>query len=289
MNVLEELVAAARERVVRRRELVPESELAAAGAHRASSGDRRDFAAALRILGEPAGGAEKGIACGGGRGRMPRRKVAVIAEHKRASPSAGAIREDAPLPEVVGAYERGGAAAVSVLTEETRFGGRLEDLAEARRACSLPLLRKDFIVDGYQVHEALAAGADAILLIVAALEPGELHELHELASALGLDVLVEVHDARELPIAIEAGAAVIGINNRNLATLEVDLETTFRLLPSIPQELLVVAESGFSEPAELARLADAGVDAVLVGETLMRSPEIEAACRALSGAPPRAA
>ncbi len=186
-------------------------------------------------------------------------------------------------PDAVRAYERAGAAAVSVLTEETRFGGRLEDLGTARDACSLPVLRKDFIVDSYQVHEALAAGADAVLLIVAALPGDALTEMLELAGKLGLDALVEVHDEAELEGAVGAGASIIGINNRNLATLQVDVETTFRLLPRVPADVVRVAESGFGRRAELERLAAAGVDAVLVGEALMRAPDIEAACRALTG------
>ncbi len=269
MSVLEEIVASTRERVAARRLAVPLEELVAAGAVRlGAGGDRRPFAPALRARRAGPGG------------------IAVIAEHKRASPSAGVIRSGARLADVVGAYERGGAAALSVLTEETRFAGSLEDLTTARQASALPILRKDFVVDPYQVHEALAAGADAILLIVAALDPGALAELHGLARELGLAALVEVHDRRELDLAGSLGAQLIGINNRNLATLEVDLATTYALLPDVPSGVLVVAESGFSTRAELERLAEAGVDAVLIGEALMRAPEIEAACRRLTGVAP---
>jgi indole-3-glycerol phosphate synthase len=148
---------------------------------------------------------------------------------------------------------------------------------------SLPILRKDFIVDEYQVLEALAGGADAILLIVAAVDPGTLQRLYSLADQLGLGVLVEVHDDRELTVAAEMGPAVIGINNRDLATLRVDLARTLQLLPSMPVGSVIVAESGFRTRAELERLAAAGVDAVLVGEALMRSRDIEAACRELTG------
>jgi indole-3-glycerol phosphate synthase len=208
--------------------------------------------------------------------------LSLIAEHKRRSPSAGTIREGLSLEEIVGAYERAGAAALSILTEGPNFGGSLDDLRSARAAGSLPLLRKDFIVDPYQVYEAAAAGADAILLIVAGLEADDLHALYALAAELGLDALIEVHDEPELTRALELGASVIGINNRDLTTLAVDTNTTFSLRPLIPRGTVVVAESGFSTPDELARLAAAGLDAVLIGEALMRSPDLESACRALA-------
>jgi indole-3-glycerol phosphate synthase len=264
-DVLAEIVASTRDRVEQRRAAVPQAELARAAARRQSAGDRRSFRDALRRR-HPGG-------------------IAVIAEHKRRSPSAGAIREDVELPELVAAYERGGAAALSVLTEETRFGGSLEDLRAARDATALPILRKDFVVDSYQVHEALAAGADAVLLIVAALDPDTLAELHELAGKLELDALVEVHDAAELSRAVELGATIIGINNRDLSTLQVDTERTFELLAGIPEGTTVVAESGFSRRDQLERLAGAGVHAVLVGEALMRADDVEAACRELTAAP----
>lgn len=208
--------------------------------------------------------------------------VSVIAEHKRRSPSAGAIREDRSLEEVVLAYERGGAAALSILTEGPNFGGSLEDLRRARAASSLPILRKDFTVDAYQVHEAFAAGADAILLIVAALKDAELRELHDLARELGLAALVEVHDRGELERALALGASLIGINNRDLTTLEVDLGRTYELRQAIPDAVTVVAESGFSEPDQVRELAQARVAAVLMGEALMRAPDIESAVRALT-------
>jgi indole-3-glycerol phosphate synthase len=207
--------------------------------------------------------------------------VSLIAEHKRRSPSAGLIREDLALQDVVGAYERGGAAALSILTEGPNFGGSLDDLRAARRASTLPLLRKDFIVDPYQVHESFAAGADAILLIVAALAPHDLRALHAEATELGLNALVEVHDERELEAALELGAAIIGVNNRDLKTLEVDTRQTFELLPRVAGRAITVSESGFSRPDQLDELAEAGVDAVLIGEALMRSPDVEAGCRAL--------
>ncbi|HET9720812.1 MAG TPA: indole-3-glycerol phosphate synthase TrpC [Solirubrobacteraceae bacterium] len=259
MNVLAEILATTREAVEDRKRERPAAELARAAARRTSTGDRRSFAGALAAPG-----------------------LSLIAEHKRSSPSAGPIRPDARLKDVVLAYERAGAAAVSVLTEETRFGGRLEDLQEARETVRLPILRKDFIVEDYQVHEALAAGADAILLIVAALDPAQLAELHQLAGKLELAALVEVHDERELAVALELQAPIIGVNNRDLSTLKVDTRRTFELRRQIPDGVLVVAESGFSRPAELQELAAAGVDAVLVGEALMRAPDIEAATRELT-------
>jgi indole-3-glycerol phosphate synthase len=264
MNVLTPILESTRAAVARRRAARPLETVQADAERVAAAGARRSFAAALAAPG-----------------------LSVIAEHKRRSPSAGVIRQDVTLEEVMGAYERAGAAAVSVLTEEASFDGSLADLGSARAATGLPILRKDFIVDPYQVAEALAAGADAILLIVAALETAPLAELFAAAGAVGLDVLVEVHDAAELVTAVALGARIIGINNRDLTTLEVDTERTFELLPRIPEGGLVVAESGFRTRAELERLADAGVDAVLVGEALMRAPDIEAACRELTGIPTR--
>src|SRR5581483_11095737 len=186
------------------------------------------------------------------------------------------------LEDVVGAYERGGAAALSILTEGPSFGGSLDDLRAARAATGLPLLRKDFVVDPYQVEESFAVGADAILLIVAALPPGDLSALHAQATGLGLSVLVEVHDEPELDAALELGARIIGINNRDLKTLAVDIGRTFELLPRAAGHALIVSESGFSRPEQLGELARAGVDGVLIGEALMRSGDIEAACRALT-------
>ena len=209
--------------------------------------------------------------------------MSVIAEHKRRSPSAGVIREDTSLEHVVGSYERAGAAALSILTDGPSFGGSLADLAAARATVGLPLLRKDFIVDRYQVYESLAAGADALLLIVAALSERELAELHGLARELGLAALVEVHNRLELEIALDVGAEIIAVNNRDLTTLKVDIANTYELLPMIPPEKVVVAESGFSRGDEIAELARAGVGAVLIGEALMRASNIEGTCRELLG------
>lgn len=209
--------------------------------------------------------------------------ISLIAEMKRASPSKGPIRPEATVTEVVTAYQRAGASAVSVLTEPHWFGGSLDDLVEARAACDLPLLRKDFVVDEYQLLEARVAGADAVLLIVAALDRGRMQELMAAASDLGLDVLVEVHDEKEVEAAVESGAEVIGINNRDLHSLEVDLETTFELLADVPAGTVVVAESGITENEDVERLERAGVDAILVGEALMRADDPVQAVRELLG------
>ncbi len=255
MNHLERLVASARRELERRRPERSEADLAGA----AEAHTRRDFPGALRSPG-----------------------LALIAEHKRRSPSAGAIREDLSLEDVIRAYDRGGAAAISVLTDPPSFGGSLADLEAARALTELPILRKDFIVDPYQLLEAAAAGADAILLIVAALTDGELRELHQQASALGLAALVEVHDAHELDRAVAVGAELVGINNRDLTTLEVDTARTFELREQVPAGTAVVAESGFSDHRALARLRAAGVDAVLIGEALMRAADVETAVRELA-------
>ena len=255
--MLDRIVEATRDEVERRREIVTLSELEAALGDRPES---RPFQEALTRPG-----------------------ISVIAEHKRRSPSAGVLREGAEPAEVVQAYERGGAAALSILTEPFHFGGSLDDLRAARAATHLPVLRKDFIVDSYQLYESAAAGADAILLIVAALEPDVLGELHREAWALDLDVLVEVHDEEELERALEVEAEVIGINNRDLGDFSVDIERTYELLSDIPTGKTVVSESGFSTRDQLDELDRVGVDAVLIGETLMRAPDLEAACRELTG------
>jgi indole-3-glycerol phosphate synthase len=207
--------------------------------------------------------------------------IGVIAEFKRRSPSAGALREDPDLAEIVSAYERGGAVALSVLTEGPNFDGSLEDLGIARAACDLPILRKDFIVDPYQLHESRSAGAQAVLLIVAALPRRELASLHDEARAIGLDVLVEVHDRAELHDALGLGADMVGINNRDLRDFSVDVERTRRLMGEIPPGVVVVSESGIASGEQMKGLRQAGVQAVLVGEALMRSPDPEAAVRRL--------
>ena len=210
--------------------------------------------------------------------------VGVIAEIKRRSPSAGELRVDVDVAALALAYGQGGASAISVLTEGPHFGGSLEDLRAAAAACSLPILRKDFIVDELQLHEAVAAGAAAVLLIVAALSPKQLVSLHAKATALGLDALVEVHDERELETALGAGAQIVGVNNRDLRDFTVDVERTFALLEHMPKDVLVVSESGIGAPEQLLRLGAAGVSAVLVGESLMRASDPAVALRRLRGA-----
>lgn len=206
----------------------------------------------------------------------------VIAEFKRASPSKGSINEGAGAGETAGAYERGGAAAVSVLTEEDYFRGSLADLQEVKRATRLPVLRKDFVFDEYQVHESAAAGADAVLLIVAALEDEQLANLRRLAEEeLGLDALVEVHTAEEMFRADAAGARLVGVNNRDLRTFSVSLQTSEELAALAPAGALLVAESGIRDPGDITRLRACGFRAFLVGETLMRAGRPEDALREL--------
>ncbi|MCL4226059.1 MAG: indole-3-glycerol phosphate synthase TrpC [Myxococcales bacterium] len=198
--------------------------------------------------------------------------VRVLAEVKRASPSAGPIAPGADPVAVARAYQEAGAAAISMLTDRRFFDGDLAFLAAARAAVTVPLLRKDFLVDAYQVVEARAAGADAVLLIVAALDDGRLAELLAVAAAFGMDALVEVHDEAEAGRAVAAGARLIGVNHRDLRTFELDLGLTGRLAPTLPAGTVLVAESGIRTPADVAGLAAAGAHAILVGETLMRAP-----------------
>jgi indole-3-glycerol phosphate synthase len=213
--------------------------------------------------------------------------VSVIAEHKRRSPTAGEIKAGATVTEIVAAYERGGAAALSILTEGPHFGGSLDDLEEARANCVLPILRKDFIVDRYQLVESAVAGADAILLIAAALEGAHLAELHAEALSLDLDVLVEVHDEDELATVLDlADPDVIGVNNRDLSDFSVDIGRTFELLADVPAGKTVVSESGFHSREQIEELERVGVDAVLIGETVMGAPDPEHALRVLLGHPP---
>jgi indole-3-glycerol phosphate synthase len=261
-TVLEKILQSTREELERRKRELPQQELEyqAFASGGAGEGRPRRFAAALRESG-----------------------IGVIAEFKRRSPSAGTLHHAPDLHGLVRAYERGGASALSVLTEGGHFDGTLEDLTAARAVSELPILRKDFILDEYQLYEAKVARADAVLLIVAALEAQELARLHERAGTLGLDVLVEVHDSEELRAALEIEAELIGINNRDLRDFSVDVERTARLMREIPVGVTVVSESGIAEPEQLSRLEHAGVDAVLVGEALMRSEDPEAALRTLRG------
>ena len=213
---------------------------------------------------------------------LARPGTSLIAEHKRRSPSAGTIREDVSCAEVVQAYERGGAAAASVLTEEAHFGGSLDDLREARAATDLPLLRKDFTIDPYQLFEAKAAGADAVLLVVGAMTPAVLASLYRQARELDLDAIVEVSGEEELDVALEVDVDVLGINNRNLEDFSVDLQRTFDLLSDVPAGKVVVSESGIHDRTQIEELEHVGVDAVLVGEALMRASDLEAAVRELT-------
>ncbi len=254
-SVLAGILQSTRETLAERKRALPAQELRA----RAGEGpEPRGFRAALRRPG-----------------------IAVIAEFKRRSPSAGVLREGAELPQIVSAYARAGARALSILTEEANFDGSLDDLCAARAICDLPVLRKDFVVEEYQLLEARAAGADAVLLIVAALEDRELAALHASARELGLDALVEVHDRAELERALAIGAELIGVNNRDLRDFSVDLGRTHRLREAIPADVTVVSESGISSSEQLRELDREGVEAVLVGESLMRAPEPDQALRTL--------
>jgi indole-3-glycerol phosphate synthase len=253
---LDELVGATREAIHRRKRERPLAELEREAG---SQPEGRPFAEALSHPG-----------------------TSLIAEHKRRSPSAGTIREGASCAEVVSAYERGGAAALSVLTEEAHFGGSLADLREARAATELPLLRKDFTIDRYQLYEAKAAGADAVLLVVGAMTQSELAGLYREAHALDLDAIVEIHDEEELDRALEVDADVLGINNRDLEDFSVDIQRTFDLLADVPAGKVVVSESGIQSREQIDELEQVGVDAVLIGEALMRAADPEVAVRELA-------
>lgn len=254
---IENLISATREEVATRKKTVPVSELEKLIA--SSSHEGKPFSEALVRPG-----------------------LSVIAEHKRRSPSEGEIRAGSNVTEIVQAYERAGAAALSILTEQQNFGGSLADLDEARSATGLPILSKNFHLDPYQLYESAAHGADAILIVVASVSKKRLRELYEEAHALDLDALVEVHNEEELEHALEIEADVIGINNRDLATFEIDVETTFELMADIPTGITIVAESGISNREQIERLDDAGVDAVLIGQALMSAPDVEEACRAFT-------
>jgi indole-3-glycerol phosphate synthase len=225
----------------------------------------RGFAAALRRPGE----------------------VRLLAEVKRRSPSAGDIRPGADPVEVARAYREGGAAALSVLTDREYFGGDLAALRRVTAAVDLPVIRKDFVVDALQVLEARAAGADAVLLIVRILDDARLRELHDAVRALEMDALVEAHNADEVRRALDAGATLLGVNNRDLDNFVTDLELSVRLAPTVPAGVTFVAESGIRAAADVDRLGAAGVDAILVGESLMRQPDLRAAAAALAGRPKR--
>lgn len=258
-QVLETILASTRRHVDSARRVMSESRLR----ELTESRERHDFAAALR------------------RSAL---RPGIIAEIKKASPSRGLLRHDFDVSAIAQGYERAGAAALSVLTEEDHFLGSLEHLKMARAATRLPILRKDFIVSSYQIWEAVAYGADAVLLIVAALTNAELRELLEVCEAARVSALVEVHDEGELQRALAAGAKIIGVNNRDLRTFEVDRRRCLELAPRIPQGLIRVAESGFAQPADLTEAARAGYDAVLIGETFMRADDPAAALARISRA-----
>jgi indole-3-glycerol phosphate synthase len=246
---------------------VKADEVAAAKKHRDFNGLRRDVESDTALR---AGlrGFEAGL-----RAKIAAGRAGVIAEVKKASPSKGVLRADFRPADIAQSYAKGGAACLSVLTDEQFFQGATAYLQQARAACDLPVIRKDFIVDLYQVYDARAMGADAILLIVAALDHGLMAELEACARELGMDVLVEVHDGEELDAALRLQTRLLGINNRNLRTFEVTLDTTMGLLPRIPAERLVVTESGILAPSDVKRMRDADVHAFLVGEAFMRAPD----------------
>ena len=255
--IIDQIIATVRQELARRKKQTPLLELERLVDN---FGPPQDFGAAVRGEG-----------------------IKFIAEIKRASPSKGWLCPDLDVATLAGSYARGGAAAISVLTEPNWFKGDLTDLAAARQAVPLPLLRKDFILDSYQVYEARAFGADAVLLITALLSLSELSALIEIARGLGMAALVEVHSEPEVKRALDAKANPIGINNRNLADFGVDLGTTLELRPLIPPEVTVVSESGIKSYADVSALQAAGINAVLVGETLVSSPDPEAKLRELRG------
>lgn len=263
-SFLDDILAACRSRLEVRKAEVPLDRVREAAARRMElPSERRDFAAALA-------------------GRSPDPPgLRVIAELKQASPSRGTLRADYRPREIAHGYAAAGAAALSVLTEEQFFKGSLGDLEEARAAVSLPVLRKDFILEPYQVYESAAAGADALLLIVAALNDAELGSLIELAYGLEIAALVEVHNEDQVARALAAGSRIVGVNNRDLRTFEVNLETSLRLRDRIPAGVLTVSESGIGTPKDLNRLRNAGFDAVLIGERLIANPDPGQALREL--------
>jgi indole-3-glycerol phosphate synthase len=250
-DILQRIVAAKRDEVAAAK---AQRTLASMRAVAREQAPPRGFEAALRA------------AIAGGR-------AAVIAEVKKASPSKGVLREHFVPAEIAVSYARHGAACLSVLTDAPFFQGAPAYLAQARAACELPALRKDFIVDEYQVHQSRAMGADCILLIVACLDDAELAAFEACAQALGMDVLVEVHDEAELQRALRLKTALVGVNNRNLRTFEVSLDTTLALQPKLPADRLLIAESGILARADVQRLRSAGVHAFLVGEAFMRAPD----------------
>ena len=262
-DILQRILARKREEVDERRARMPSTELRA---RIADASPARGFADALRA-------------------RIERDEPAVIAEVKKASPSKGVIRANFDPVAIARRYEAGGAACLSVLTDVDFFQGADEYLVAAREACTLPVLRKDFVVDEYQLHEARALGADAVLLIAAALDDARLAGFAALAAELGLDALAEVHDATELERVLRLPLPLVGVNNRDLRTFGVSLDTTLALKDRLPADRVLVTESGIAAPADVARMRDAGVHAFLVGEAFMREADPGAALRRLFFAP----
>ena len=257
-DVLTKIVAVKREEIAANRQAKPIEVLQREGAAQTV----RDFVGALRA--KHASG-------------LP----AVIAEAKKASPSKGLIRDPFDPAQISASYQQHGAACMSVLTDRNFFQGSAENLTAARNACNLPVLRKDFMVDAYQFHEARAMGADCILLIAAALEPAQMRDFEALAHSLNMAVLVEVHSREELDVALTLKTPLVGINNRNLRTFEVSLDTTEELAAQIPKDRIIVSESGIANHADILRLSAAGARTFLVGESLMRKQDVAAATEAL--------
>lgn len=257
--ILDDIAEKRKEQLLRDMAAVPLAEVKAAAEKAAKNDTGRSFRKALTSLPRPA----------------------VIAEVKKASPSKGIISEDFRPAEQAVAYQKAGAAAVSCLTEEYYFKGSAEYFKAVRKAINLPMIRKDFIIDPYQLYEAKAMGADAVLLIAAILSEEQMKEYRIIAESLGMDVLAESHDEKELEAVIAAGCSIFGINNRNLKTFEVSLENTKRLAKLVPDGGILVSESGIKTAEDMKFLADLGADAVLIGETLMRSGSVESSMREL--------
>jgi len=260
-DILQKIVAVKRDEVAAGRAV---RDLASLRREAEALGGQRDFVAALQR-------------------RVEAGRAAVIAEVKKASPSKGVLRADFRPAEIAASYERHGAAALSVLTDGPFFQGSRAALEAARAATALPVLRKDFMIDAWRLYEARAMGADCVLLIAAILDDPELADFEAIAQALGMAVLVEVHDEAELERALRLSTPLVGINNRNLRTFDVSLDATLAMLPKVPADRLVVSESGIHAPADIARLRAAGVHAYLVGEAFMRAPDPGAALASLVG------